>query len=102
MLYIKGEDIEKKSADFLGIYNRGGVEFPIIYGVSTAEEQTQNPKPEMPDWLKRTNFAVEAGTNQKPKYFFETIQPLLGTQEKDVVFLTNPGFRKENPGQLII
>ena len=59
---------------------------PIIYGVSTAEEQTQNPKPEMPDWLKRTNFAVEAGTNQKPKYFFETIQPLLGTQEKDVVF----------------
>lgn len=43
-------------------------------------------KQEIPDWVKRTNFAIEAGTGQAPKYFFETIQPLLGTQDKDVVF----------------
>jgi len=40
---------------------------------------------EIPDWVKRTNFAIEAGTDQKTDYFFETVQPLLGTQDKDVV-----------------
>lgn len=39
-----------------------------------------------PDWIKRTNFAIETGTNQRPKYFLETIQPLFGTQEKEIVF----------------
>src|SRR3989338_4013659 len=43
-------------------------------------------KQDIPDWVKRTNFGIEAGTGQRPKYFFETIQPLLGTQEEDLVF----------------
>lgn len=41
---------------------------------------------DVPDWVKRTNFAVTVGSNEKPKYFFETIQPLLDTQHRDVVF----------------
>ncbi len=35
-----------------------------------------------PDWVKRTNVAIQAGTGQRPKYFLETIQPLFGTHEK--------------------
>ena len=78
--------MKRKVLVFLVFITAGVVSSPVIRGVSAAEEQTQNPKPEMPDWLKRTNFAVEAGTGQRPKYFLETIQPLLGTQENDVVF----------------
>lgn len=43
---------------------------------------------EVPDWVKRTNVAIEAGTDIKPKYFLETIQPLFGTQEKETVLFT--------------
>jgi hypothetical protein len=50
------------------------------------KKQTKDPAKEIPEWLKRTNFAIEAGTGEKPKYFFETIQPLLYTPDKDVVF----------------
>lgn len=39
-----------------------------------------------PDWLKRTNFAISVGSDEKPKYFIETIQPLFGTLDKDIVF----------------
>ncbi|MCX5715229.1 MAG: inverse autotransporter beta domain-containing protein [Candidatus Omnitrophica bacterium] len=55
---------------------------------------TQNPAPQketpekesnIPDWIKRTNFTIQAGTDQRPQYFLETVQPLLGTQEKDIV-----------------
>ncbi len=41
---------------------------------------------EIPDWVKRTNFAIEAGTDRKPKYFLESIQPLFSTQQDDLVF----------------
>lgn len=41
---------------------------------------------DIPDWVKRTNIAVEAGSDEKPSYFLETIQPLLGTQNEDLVF----------------
>ena len=50
------------------------------------EPKGEGSSVEIPEWVKRTNFAIEVGTGQKPKYFLETIQPLLGTQDKDIVF----------------
>lgn len=41
---------------------------------------------EVPEWVRRTNFAIELGSDQKPKYFFETIQPFFNSQYKDLVF----------------
>lgn len=52
----------------------------------TLPRQFSENKDNIPDWIKRTNFAIEAGTGQRPKYFLETIQPLLGTQDEDLVF----------------
>lgn len=43
---------------------------------------------DVPDWIKRTNVAIEAGTDIKPAYFVETVQPLLGTQDKETVLFT--------------
>ena len=40
----------------------------------------------IPDWVKRTNFAIEAGTDIKPKYFLETIQPVWKSEDEDMVF----------------
>ena len=39
----------------------------------------------VPEWVRRTNFTVQAGTDQRPQYFLETIQPLFGSQHKDIV-----------------
>jgi hypothetical protein len=41
---------------------------------------------DVPAWLARTSFSAEAASDSKPKYFMETIQPLLGTQGSDLVF----------------
>lgn len=60
-------------------------EITIPQNLPPASLSAEN-KQDIPDWLKRTNFGIEAGTSQRPKYFFETIQPLLGTQEEDLVF----------------
>lgn len=38
-----------------------------------------------PNWVKRTNFAIEVGSDQKPKYFIETVQPFLGSEDNDWV-----------------
>ena len=67
------------------ILNLPASESTIPQDKKTALTATEN-KPDLPEWIKRTNFAIEAGTGQSPKYFLETIQPLLGTQEEDLVF----------------
>lgn len=47
-----------------------------------------SPDSQIPDWIKRTNFSVQAESDTKTKYFIETIQPLLGTQDADTVLFT--------------
>jgi len=53
-----------------------------------AEEPSFIKDYEVPDWVKRTNVAVKAGSDIKPTYFIETVQPLLGTQNKETVIFT--------------
>jgi len=38
-----------------------------------------------PDWLKRINMSLEAGTDIKPKYFLESVQPLFSALDKETV-----------------
>jgi len=56
--------------------------------VKESSPESTYPDYEVPEWVKRTNIAVQAGTDIKPKYFIETIQPLFGTQHKDTVLFT--------------
>lgn len=72
------------------------------YAILHAEDKavsfdTQNqPSPQgysqeentVPDWIKRISIAAEVGTDTKPKYFLETIQPLFATQDKGNVLFT--------------
>jgi len=39
----------------------------------------------VPDWLKRINMGLEAGTDIKPKYFLESVQPLFSALDKETV-----------------
>ena len=62
---------------------------PVNQLGSPKEKSKKEDKEEswtVPEWVRRTNFAVQVGTDQKPQYFLETIQPLFGSQNKDVVF----------------
>ena len=61
------------------------------------ESSVKEPAFEIPDWVKRTNVAISAGSDERPKYFLETIQPLLGTQDKDVVFFNQSRISEEAP-----
>lgn len=54
------------------------------------------PSYEIPEWLRRTNVAIKAGTDMKPKYFMETIQPLFGTQEKETVLFNQTRISAKN------
>jgi hypothetical protein len=54
--------------------------FPLF-----ASALKQGESKHTPDWLKRTNFSIALESDEKPTYFFETIQPLFGTQDDDIV-----------------
>lgn len=42
----------------------------------------------IPDWLKRTDYGLIAETDQKPRFYFETVQPLYQTEDKqDTLFI---------------
>src|SRR3989338_7754376 len=49
-----------------------------------------------PPWLKRTNFAIDITSGENPKYFLETIQPLLGSEDNDTVFFTQDRISVKN------
>src|SRR3989338_2948596 len=50
---------------------------------------SSEPQYTIPDWVKRTRFAIEAGSDIKPTYFVESVQPLLGTQNKSTVLFSH-------------
>ncbi len=70
--------------------------FDLLFRRTKEKQTPQGANPEssweVPEWVKRTNFAIEAGSNQRPKYFMETIQPLFGTQHKEAVLFNQSRF----------
>lgn len=50
---------------------------------------SSEPQYTIPDWVKRTRFAIEAGSDIKPTYFVESVQPLLGTQNNSTVLFSH-------------
>ena len=47
---------------------------------------------EIPEWLKRTNYGLDVGTGQKPRGYFETIQPLYQDSDKQNTVFIQPRF----------
>lgn len=58
------------------------------YSGDAFAQEAASSESQIPDWVKRTNFSVQAESDTKTKYFIETIQPLLGTQDNDTVLFT--------------
>jgi len=50
----------------------------------------------IPEWLKRINFGVDAGTGQKPRLYFETVQPLYQDPDKLNTYFIQPRYSLEN------
>lgn len=72
---------------------------------------------ETPDWLKRTEFSVQLETDQKPRLYFQTVQPLYqdptkentifiqpraSSQEGDLTYNLGIGYRKLASENLIL
>jgi len=58
--------------------------------VFAQEEQQQN----IPEWLERVDFGVDMGTDQKPRWYFETVQPLYQTNSRDKTIFIQPRANK--------
>lgn len=72
-----------------GISSRPAQKSKLEKSLNISQEKAplkEAPQADAPDWLKRTNFAFEVDSNNRPKYFLETIQPLFGSQNKETVF----------------
>ncbi|MDP2921843.1 MAG: inverse autotransporter beta domain-containing protein [Candidatus Omnitrophota bacterium] len=44
---------------------------------------------EVPEWLKRTNYGLAIETDQKPRIYLETVQPLYQSEDKVNTFFTH-------------
>lgn len=45
---------------------------------------------DVPDWLERTHYGVDFGTDQKPRMYFETVQPLYQDEDKQNTIFIQP------------
>lgn len=62
-----------------------------------SDEKTETPeKKETPDWLKRIDIGIDAGTDQKPRLYFETVQPLYQDLNKENTFFIQPRYSLES------
>jgi len=72
----------------------------LIISTVYAEKITASPKktpsdiPEgsslsVPDWLKRIDYGMTFETDQKPRLYFETVQPLYQSEDKLSTFFTH-------------
>jgi Inverse autotransporter, beta-domain len=43
----------------------------------------------IPEWVSRVKVAMEGGSDIKPRYFLESVQPLSGSQDQDVVYFNH-------------
>ncbi len=54
------------------------------------KKESKDKEIEKGDWLSRTSYGVSVGESQKPKMYFETVQPLSESLDnKDVIFTHN-------------
>jgi len=60
----------------------------------TEEDPTSENK--IPEWLKRVHYGVDLGTGQKPRIYFETIQPLYQDQDKQNTYFIQPRYSLES------
>ena len=44
---------------------------------------------DIPEWLKRTSYSVTIETDQTPRYYLETVQPLFQSSDKENTIFTH-------------
>jgi len=54
-----------------------------------------------PEWLQRVKFGIDAGTGQKPIWYFETVQPLYQSQAKDRTVFIQPRANKQGSDETL-
>ena len=57
-----------------------------IFGVTCFALAEDN---KIPEWLKRTSYGVSVETDQKPRIYLETVQPLYQSEDKVNTFFTH-------------
>jgi len=65
----------------------------LIY---TTLSYSSDDKTKIPDWLKRIDIGVDVGTGQKPRIYFETVQPLYQSLGKQNSYFIQPRYSLES------
>lgn len=59
-------------------------------GLEPTEDESERMADETSDWLKRVDWGFSAGTDVKPTYYFQTVQPLYQSYHKDETLFIQP------------
>jgi len=62
---------------------------PCIFFLKSAASNS-NDGIVIPEWLNRTEFSVQLETDQKPRFYFQTVQPLYQDADKENTFFIQP------------
>jgi len=78
------------------------IESSANQSTSTKDLQPDNSSvpigPEIPDWLKRTDYGAQVGTGETPSYYLETVQPLYQSDDKVNTVFTHDRFSDDESG----
>lgn len=59
----------------------------ILTGLTIAQEKKTEETGEIPEWLKRTSYGISIESDQKPRVYIETVQPLYqGFDKANTIF----------------
>ncbi len=88
------------------ISNKNVVSFSFILSLflfslySSAEEslepQSSQPESSQPEWLKRIETSVQVETDQKPRIYFQTVQPLYQDEGKENTVFIQPRMSQQD------
>ncbi|MEK6714684.1 MAG: inverse autotransporter beta domain-containing protein [Candidatus Omnitrophota bacterium] len=101
---IKILHMVKKSLIILAIFNCFVFPAFALDSEESSDKQTTSQaldnQQDIPDWLTRTSFGLEGGSDKKLKYFIETVQPLLGTEEEIITLFNHTRLSLQDERQI--
>ncbi|MFC1704363.1 inverse autotransporter beta domain-containing protein [Candidatus Omnitrophota bacterium] len=64
----------------------------MLLPLAVFSDEEESSQQDTPEWIERINFGVEAGTDQKLRAYFETVQPLHQDFDKEHTVFIQPRF----------
>ena len=68
----------------------------FLFSIYSFAEESSESQSSQPEWLKRIETSVQLETDQKPRIYFQTVQPLYQDVEKENTVFIQPRMSQQN------